>query len=145
MKYYKLEAEVAGGFGDNAVLADPHARPPVVTRFHYEFFGWSGDPLLEVVACFIVLESLKESILALQATGVTFGQVEVTTTEQLEELYPGVKLPKFVWLQVSGKAGKDDFGLSSDHCLVVSQRILDLLKEAGMSQCDIKEFAATAT
>jgi len=143
MEYYKLYPEVAGGFGENAVLADPHARPPLVTRFHYEFYGWSGDPLLTTVVCFIVVESLKKNILALEATGVTFGDVEVSTSEEFEELYPNVKLPKFVWLRVSGKAGKDDFGLSSDHRLVVSQRILDLLKDAGMSHCDISEFSGS--
>jgi hypothetical protein len=66
-----------------------------------------------------------------------------SASEEFEELFPDVKLPKFVWLQVTGKAGQDDFGLSSDHCLVVSQRILDLLKGAGMSHCDIHEFSGS--
>src|SRR5579859_4713915 len=112
MKYYALEPEVAGFFGQNAVLADPYARPPRITKFHYEFDVWLGDPLLEAVACFIVLESLKEKLLALRATGVAFGEVEVSTSEEFEELDPGLKLPKFAWLQVTGEAGKDDFGLS---------------------------------
>lgn len=143
MKYYELEPEAAGGFGENSILADPYARPPRVTRFHYEFDAWLGDPLLEAVACFIVEESLKGRILALNATGVSFGEVEVSTSEIFEELDPGRKLPKFVWLQVSGKPGKDDFGLSSEHCLVVSQQILDLLEDAGMKHCGIKEFATS--
>lgn len=141
MKYYVLQPEVAGFFGENAILADPYARPPLITKFHYEFETWPIDPLLEAAACFIVLESLREKILTLQATGMTFGDVEVSKSPEVEEFYPGRMLPKFVWLRVSGKAGKDDFGLSSDHCLVVSQRILDLLKGDGMKHCEIKEFA----
>ena len=140
MKYYELEPEAAGGFGENSILADPHARPPRVARFHYEFDVWLGDPLLEAVACFIVKESLKEKILALNATGVSFGEVEVSTSDVFEELDPGRKLPKFVWLQVTGEAGRDDFGLSLKHTLVVSQRILDLLKNAVMSHCVVKDF-----
>ncbi len=143
MEYYVLEPEVAGGFGPNTIFADRTARPPRITKFHYEFEVWLGDPLLEAVACFIVLESLKEKILALRPTGVAFSEAEVSTSEGFEELDPGRKLPKFVWLQVTGKAGKDDFGLSSQHLLVVSQRILDLLRDAGMSHCDIAEFTGS--
>ena len=140
MKYYTLLPEVAGGFGPNAILADPHARPPRITRFHYEFNVWPQDPLLEAVACFIVSQSVKERLLALRATGVAFGDVEVSKSPQVQEFYPGRKLPTFAWLQVMGKAGTDDFGLSPKHDLVVSQRVLDLLKDAGMSECQIKEF-----
>ena len=56
MKYYILEPEVAGGFGENTIM-DPTSRPPRVTRFHYEFDGWLGDELLETVACFIATKS----------------------------------------------------------------------------------------
>lgn len=139
MNYYVLDPEVAGGFGPNTIFADLSTRPPRVTRFHYEFDGWSGDPLVTTVCCFIVTESLKEKILALRATGVAFGEVEVSTSSEFEEFCPGVKLPKFVWLQVTGNAGEDDFGMSRID-LVVSQRVLELLKNAGMAHCDIAEF-----
>ena len=140
MKYYALEPEVAGCFGDNTIFVDRMARPPRVTKFHYEFDVWLGDPLLEAVGCFIVLQSLQGKILMLGATGAAFGEVEVSASEDFEELCPGCRLPKFVWLQVPGRAGKDDFGLSSQHLLVVSQPILDLFKDAGMSHCEITEF-----
>lgn len=109
-------------------------------NFITKFDVWLGDPLLEFVACFIILKSLKENILALRATGMTFGKVGVSTSDQFEELYPGSKLPEFLWLEVTGKAAQDDFGLSPQHRLVVSQRILDMLREAGMSHCDVTEF-----
>jgi|ERR1051325_6709439 hypothetical protein len=142
MKYYMLEPEVAGGFGPNAILDNPSARPPQVSHFHYEFDVWLGDPLLEAVACFIVTESLKQKIAALQPTGVAFGVVEVSKSGEFEDLYPDRNLPKFAWLKVTGKAGEDDFGLSSNHCLVVSQRILDVLRDEGLSHCDVSEFKA---
>ena len=139
MKYYSLEPEVAGGFGPRSVI-NPNVRPPHVTKFNYQFDVWLGDPLLEAVGCFIVTESLKKMILAKAATGVSFGTVEISRSGQFEDLYPNRQLPEFVWLKVLGDAGRDDFGLSPAHSLVVSDRILNLLREQGMSHCSISEF-----
>jgi putative Mn2+ efflux pump MntP len=58
MKWYVVEPEVAGGFGPNSIL-DPSVRPPLVTRFNYEFDVWLGDPILEAIGCFIVTQSLR--------------------------------------------------------------------------------------
>jgi len=139
MKYYVLEPEVAGGFGPKSVL-DPHVRPPSVTTFHYEFDVWLGDPLLESVGCFIVTEALQEKIQALNATGVAFSTVVVSKSGQFDDLHPDCQLPEFVWLQVTGEPGKNDFGLSSKYSLVVSERILSTLKAAGMSHAEIAEY-----
>jgi len=140
MTFYTLEPEVAGGFGPNTVLDDPSARPPKVRHFNYEFSGWLGDPILETVACFIVTESLKQQIAILNPTGVSFGTVEISKADEFEEMYPGLLIPEFVWLQVTGRAGIHDFGLSSNHSLVVSQRILDIFRGAGLSHCEIAVF-----
>jgi hypothetical protein len=142
MKYYLLEPESPGGFGPDSVFFDVKARPPRIAKFNYEFDIWPRDPLIEAVACYIVTELLREKIEALHPTGVSFGLVEISKSGQFEDLYPNFALPKFVWLQVSGKAGQDDFGLSTTHSLVVSERVLSLLKEAGMSHCDVAEFDA---
>ena len=142
MKYFELEPEVAGGFGTNTVLKDPSARPPQIIHFHYEFEVWLGDSILEAVSCYIVTEYLMDKILDLHPTGVSFGMVEISKSDQYEDLYPGRKLPAFVWLKVVGEAGKDDFGLSLKHCLVVSQLVLDVLKESGVSHCDITEYVS---
>ena len=139
MKYYVVEPEAAGGFGPKSIL-NPKVRPPSVTKFHYEFDVWLGDPLLEAVGCFIVTEALKNEIQAMNATGVSFSSVEVSKSGQFEDLYPNCQLPKFVWLKVTGQAGKNDFGLSSKDCLVVSERIMKILETAKVSHADISEY-----
>ncbi len=101
MKYYILEPEVAGGFGPNAILDDPSGHPPRVREFHYEFSGWLLDPLLETTGCFIVTESLKQKIEALQLTGMAFGQVEVSKSREFEDVYPDRELPSFAWLKIN--------------------------------------------
>jgi hypothetical protein len=140
MTFYKLQPEVAGGFGQNAVLLDPSARPPKLSKLHYEFDGWLGDPLLETVATFIVTRTLKQRLEGLSAAGAQFGDAEISKSGEFEDLHPGRALPEFVWLKVTGTAGHDDFGLSASHHLVVSQRVLDLLRTEGLSHCGIEVF-----
>jgi hypothetical protein len=48
-------------------------------------------------------------------------------------MQPEQKLPSLVWLKVDGKAGHDDFGIAEDHWLVVSERVLDVLRPLGIS------------
>ncbi len=66
--------------------------------------------------------------------------MEVTASEQFEELYPARQLPKFAWLRVEGKPGQEDFGIAPDARLVVSQRALDVLRQLGVSRALVTEF-----
>lgn len=138
MKFYRLEPEVAGGLGPDTVM-DRSIAPPRVERLHYEFDGWSGDQLLESFPCFIVTESLAKEIGHMSPTGVELANVKITKSSQFEELYPGKSLPEFRWLKIFGTPGRDDFGISGDYRLVVSERILNLLKRFGLSHCDIAD------
>jgi hypothetical protein len=132
-KYYVVEPEVAGGWGENTVFTRTPGLPTVVHKLHYQFDGWLGDELLESSPCYIVSERLAHDIRQHQLTGVEFDDVEVTTSGQFRDLYPDRQLPKFVWLKVAGKAGHDDFGIAQGLGLVVSERALDLLMQGGVS------------
>jgi uncharacterized repeat protein (TIGR02543 family) len=133
MKYYRIEPEVAGGWGKNTVFTRTPGRPTVVHKLHYQFDGWLGDELLTSTPCFIVTERLAREIERAQLTGVRFDDVEVTTSDEFRELYPNRQLPKFVWLKIEGKPGQDDFGITPGLRLVVSERVLELLKPVGIS------------
>jgi hypothetical protein len=87
-----------------------------------------------------VTDRLKELLIEAHPSGVAFGDVEVTKSETYLELYGDRPLPAFSWLQITGRAGKDDFGLSSSGLLVVSDRIMNLLEAFGLSHCDISEY-----
>ncbi len=140
MKYFYIEPEVAGGWGKNTVFNRTPEKPAVVHKLHYEFQGWLGDELLENSPCFIVSERVALGIEKAQLTGERFNEVEVTTSEEFKELYPGRQLPKFVWLKVEGTAGQDDFGTAPDGRLIVSERALGLLQEIGNSHALVTEF-----
>lgn len=139
MKYYYLEPEVSGGLGDNTVM-DATLHPPFITRLHYEFDGWLGDSMVTSFPCYLVTTDVKKKILGSDFSGVTFDDVEVTTSELFEEMQPDQKLPSFVWLKVNGDAGDDDFGIAKDYRLVVSERVLEALKPFGISNALIEPF-----
>ena len=139
MRYFYVRPEVAGGWGPNTV-ADRRVHPPIVSHLHYEFFGWTGDVLLKSFACYIVTKEAATKLLEHRVTGVHFGHVEVTTSGEFEDRYPGKRLPRFVWLQVVGCAGKDDFGMAVNHWLVMSERALTILKQLQLTDALISPF-----
>jgi hypothetical protein len=119
---------------------DRSTHPPTVAALHYEFDGWQGDELLEVLAHYIVADPLRAQLEAAAPTGCEFAPARVSTSPLFRELYPGRRLPKFHWLRVTGRAGHDDFGMSIDHRLVVSSRIWEILKSANVFGCAEEPF-----
>lgn len=138
-KYFYIEPEVAGGLGENTVM-NRDVHPPVVRSLHYQLEGWLGDVLLESFPCFIVTEDARRKLQLLGATGATFDDVEITTSEQFKELYPNRQLPTFVWLRVQGMAGHDDFGIAEDARLVVSERAVETLRQLGIAHALVTDF-----
>lgn len=132
MNYFLIEPEVAGGFGERTVIDRSSGRMEV-KKLHYQFDGWLGDELLESVPCFIVTMKMAHEIERERLTGVAFDDVEVTTSDEFNELFPAKELPVFRWLKVTGTPGKNDFGLTPDLNLVVSDRALHLLQKIGIS------------
>lgn len=138
--FFFLEPEVAGGWGENTVYTRTPGKPTVVHKLHYQFDGWLGDELLTSTPCFIVSERLCQEIQRAELKGMKFFEVEVTTSDQFKDLYPGRQLPKFLWLRVEGKPGQDDFGLTPGLQLVVSAQALDVLKRTNLSHCRITPY-----
>jgi hypothetical protein len=139
MKFYILEPEVAGGFGKNTII-DNSVFPPIIHKLNYQLDGWLGDDLLESFPCYIVTEGIKEMLELIQPSGFIFSDVEITKSDQFRELYPNRKIPKFYWLKIHGKAGYDDFGISDENTLVVSEKVLELLKKFKIDNCDIEKY-----
>jgi hypothetical protein len=139
MKYFFIQPEVAGGLGENTVM-DRSVHPPIVSRLHYKFDGWGGDVLLRSFPCLVVTETAKKKLQSAGLTGITFDRVEVTTSEAYQELFPNQQLPKFVWLQIEGKPGKDDFGFAQNARLVISERALEVLRGLGISNALVTPF-----
>jgi hypothetical protein len=131
MKYYSIEPEVAGGFGEETIIDRSCGRMEVM-KLHYKFDGWLGDELLESTPCFIASERLANRIDRANLSGFKIDDVQVTKSDEFHDLHPKLGLPKFVWLKVIGTPGKDDFGITPGLNLVVSELALQLIKESGL-------------
>ena len=140
MKYFLIKPEVAGGFGEDTDV-DTSGTFPDVKRLHYVFDDWFGDDLVESFPCYIITDRLKDLLEKSDETGYTLDRVKVSKSELYQDIHPGgPPLPRFHWLKITGRAGIDDFGLSTKHRLVVSERALRLLQSLQLSDCEIEEF-----
>jgi hypothetical protein len=139
MTFFYVEPEVAGGLGENTVM-DESTHPPRVSKLDYCFEGWLGDALLESFPCFIVTEAAKSELQNMGVTGARFDAVEVTKSEEFEDLNHGVQLPDFVWLKPEGEPGRDDVATAEDGRLVVSARVLELFKKMGISNALVTSY-----
>ena len=138
--YFLIEPEVAGELGADTAI-DSSVHPPRVLELHYEFKGWLGDDLLESFPCYVVTDRCKGTLEKSGFSGCTFAPVKVTASDTFHALYPGRSLPAFHWLKVNGRAGEDDFWLSNDYRLVVSEAVLGVLRSFNIEHCGIEEFA----
>ncbi|MBM3484740.1 MAG: hypothetical protein FJX66_15790 [Alphaproteobacteria bacterium] len=137
--FWSVEPEVAGELGHGSVL-DTSVHPPHVSKLEYRFIGWLGDELLETFPCYVVTERLGVALISACLAGFELDDVDVVVSDEFIEMYPGRSLPTFKWLKVTGQAGVDDFGLSHEHTLVVSDAALQQLRQHTLSHCDIEEY-----
>lgn len=136
-KYYILEPEVAGGFGENTIV-DTSVHPPIVSKLHYKFDGWLGDCLLETFPCFIFTSEVAEEIKDNNLTGITFSSLETSLSDTFIEIYGNKSLPTFLWGKLD-KNQDDDFYINSDNELVVSLKALEILEKHQLSNCEKEE------
>jgi hypothetical protein len=137
-RFYLLEPEVAGQLGKKTII-DTSRRPPIIKKLHYSFYGWMGDDLLEGFGCFLCSDRLRIYLNDEDLTGYIFKECEIDKSQEFLELHPDLEIPQFHWLAITGTE-KDDFYLSPNGSLIVSQKSLDILKKFNMKYCDIEEI-----
>ena len=137
MNYYTLEPEVACQLGEKSEL-DSRVHPPIVNKLHCIFDGWIGDDLLELFPCYIVTDKLKKGLKERKLTGYHFEDIVITKSDLFIELYPNKSLPQFFRLTVTGVKNKDDFVISDDNMLLVSEKAYSFLKKYNIDHCDVK-------
>lgn len=141
--FWSLAPEVAGELGPDTVM-DTSVHPPIVSKLQYRFQGWLGDDLLESFPCYVVTDALGSDLKAADFTGFDLDVVSIVTSEEFDEIekehFPGRQLPGFKWLKVTGQAGVEDFGLSVQHKMVVSDRVLATIRRRTLRQCDVELY-----
>jgi len=134
-----IEPEVPGGLGDKTEM-DTSIHPPIVHSFECYLDGWLGDCILEIFPCFIVTQAAKDDIENLKLTGIVFDDLTVTKTEIFNEFYQHIEIPKLFWAKINGLAGIDDFGLSNDFRLVISESSFNVLNVNKLQNAIFSDF-----
>ena len=144
MSFYRLSPEVPGGLGENAELIQRPGTYPLVTRLHFEFGADTlGNDLMTDHPVYMVTRALADGLRQTALTGYTLStDIEVSVDENVSELEPDWRVPVIEWLQVSGAAGTDDFGLDSHAVLVVSDAAQSVLRRFRIDDCEITPFTA---
>jgi hypothetical protein len=137
MRYHVLSPEVAAMGLGNRTVVNASFHPPRVLHLHYDFDVWLGDDLVAAFPCFLVTERLAHELRASGLTGYELKSVELSKSDLFQDLYPGLDLPTFVWLDVNGSPGVDDFGVDKQGRLIVSDRALDILRRNNFRHCDV--------
>jgi len=144
MKFFALLTEVAGHLDPSSSMEERGDRP-----MEFVLDDSFSDCILSVTATYFVTDPLKQELQNMNATGVRFGEVHVTLSEQyLDNTQKKVDwvIPHLNWLIVDGTAGKDDCGTAEGlYSLVVSERVLSQIQKIGISFCRVKEFATGAS
>lgn len=155
MKLFMIEPEVAGELGENTIYENyddvvNEGERAKISHLHFVFYGWLGDDILETTPCFLVSEKLKETIEKSDLSGYEFENIEVTLSEEFLEIYPDVIVPSFYRLLPKGtiKVEDDkysdwdnmDFSVTEKDYLVVSEKVMDLLKNFQIENADITEL-----
>jgi hypothetical protein len=142
-QFYRLEPEVAGGFGRKTKI-DFSTIPPRVVALHYEFEGWLGDCLVESHPVYLIRREVADRLAQMGASGYSLRPVRITKSHRFRQMHPHVRLPAFAWLSVDGEAGRDDFGLDEFHLLVISGRVMTLLMSHGLTYALREEWPRRA-
>lgn len=136
MNVYELEPEVPGGYGD-ATVFDWTVAPPIVTSLDFIFDGWMGDDIVASNPVHLVTDRLRTALEGAPLTGIEFDHVEVTTSDEFDEVFPDVELPTWHWLRATGFAGHDDAWPGRQGRLTVSQRFMDVLTGFNLTMCTV--------
>lgn len=139
MPYY-IEPDVAGEIGSESIL-ETKAHPPIVHKLHFVFEGWLGDDIIETFPCFLVTEKLRKSLQQLGFSGIEFDDVKISKSATFREIYGDKTLPKFVWAKITGnQSNNDDFFISQDHRLVVSDAAYAAISKFKIENAIIEDF-----
>jgi hypothetical protein len=99
-----------------------------------------NDDLLAEDNYFFCSEKLGNAFLNHKLTGVSLGRASVVVSEQRRLFSPGLILPGYYILNITGALGVDDFALLESTELTVSERALHVLREFNFDNCDVTEF-----
>lgn len=136
-KYFQLEPEVSGEFGENTKI-DNSIHPPKIENLEFIFKGWLGDCIIECFPVFLITEKVLLKLDESKLNGFSIKKATIVKDYSLDEIQPNLNLPRFIWIDINGTPKKSDFGIENN-LLIVSEKVLEILKSEGLNYCEIEK------
>jgi hypothetical protein len=131
MTFLVVEPEASGRAADRA--ADG-----LIT---FVFDVWLGDDLVRAYPAVLVTKRLKAALEAVpNATGFRVSRVGVRRSRFFRLHNPDRRLQAFWVVEIPGRPGLDDMGITDAGALVVSRRILDVLLDGRVGQAVFAQY-----
>jgi hypothetical protein len=107
----------------------------------FVFDVWLGDDLVRAYPAVLVTARLKAALDGLPGQrGYCLSAVRAVGSRFYQAHNPGKPLPEFWVVDVDGRPGRDDMGVTADGSLVVSRRILDMLLGSRVGQAVFAQY-----
>lgn len=137
-EYFQLEPEVSGELGEKTILNNA-THPPKIESLEFVFKGWLGDCLIECFPAFLITEKVAKKLTDNDITGFSLKNVKIRKDHPFNEMHPNLTLPSFVWVKITEITKNSDFKLRNN-LLIVSRKVLEILKSEGLNHCDIEKI-----
>lgn len=140
MKFYALYPDIPGELGSRTRYSSDKELREII-RPQCKFLDWGEDDLVKI-GCYLASEKLKQAIEIQKCSGCRFGEVDTVRTGAAA-LYVNNKMehfPSWTWLQPVGQAGVEDFGIDEERRLVVSQNVLNILRQFCIKNAEVYEL-----
>jgi hypothetical protein len=135
MDFYIIEPDVPGFLKETRRFVRENPSP---SEIDYVFECWPDDDILRAHSVILVSERLSKALLEANLSGFRLKSCIGSKGDQFEIASPGRgELPKYLWLDVVGRPKVDDFGISDQLMLVISQRALEVLQTFSIERSEI--------
>ena len=136
--FYKISTQAPAQMGKRTIL-DKENTPWKVRKLHAIFDVWSDDDLLKTSPCYYVSERLFRALSSSSLSGFELNtELDTDISLTFKNLYPNKTIPKFILLNIVGNAGVNDFGLTEDMDLVLSEAAVEILRKYNTSETEIE-------
>lgn len=137
---FVLEPHVAGELGIGTRL-DPTVHPPQIDAVEYVLDSPSADDLIESFPVFLVSEELGTRLEAAKLHGFALADADVVASPEYRAAYGAAPHKPYRWLRIQPTAAADCWTDRTGR-LCVSDRMMRVLQQADLSNCEIEPLPA---
>lgn len=136
---YSLDPQVAGELGEGSVL-DATVHPPAVAKVDYVLDRPDADELIQSFPVYLVSSGLADRLQSSGLTGFALAEVVTRPSVEYSSAFGDAPHRHYRWLQVLGTE-EDDCWIDASLMLCISDRMMEILSEATLSDCVITKIS----